>query len=197
MHTVIYIFRSTSGSAYVGRRAVSAGALRRWPRAARGPLPEGYCGSSKVWQAVVARHGMDSADWRILARVSGSREDANAVERRAIRLARAIFGASCVNIREGGDRSNSDEARAPCAAREADPALAHQHRVKLRPSADAWNKSAEGRAHITALAAFWNYSPEGRAAQAKARAKAASPGARAKAETTKRLRREQDARAVP
>lgn len=186
MHTVIYIFRSTSGRAYVGRRAVSAGALRRWPRAGRGPLPDGYCGSGKVWQAVVARHGMAGAEWRILARVTGSRDEANAVERRAVRLARAIFGPSCVNIRDGGDGWNSDEARALCAAREADPALAAKHRVKLRANADAWNQSPEGKAHITALAASWNYSPEGRAAQAKARAAAASPEARAKAEATKR-----------
>ena len=41
-------------------------------------------------------------DWRILARVGGTQEVINKAERRAIRLARAVFGALCLNHKNGG-----------------------------------------------------------------------------------------------
>lgn len=189
---VIYAFRSPgSGAVYLGKHECDP---TGWPRRGNGRLPDGYPGRGKVVEHFHRRHGA-KVQWRILTIVPVAGWPR--AEKRAIHIARRIFGSRCVNIRDGGDGFTSEEARALCAAREADPALAAKHRVNLRANADAWNQSPEGRAHITALAASWNYSPEGRAAQAKARAKAASPEARAKAEATKRLRRQQQGRAMP
>lgn len=186
MHTVIYIFRSPSGRSYVGRRAVTARALRTWPRCGTGSLPDGYTGSGKVWGAIHRRHG-PACQWRILARVTGTRAEADAVERRAVRLARAVFGGNCVNIRGGGDGWNSREAREIVAGREADPGAASRNRASLALVRADWNASPEGRAHIHQLAARWSRSPGGLAAVARARLAASSPEARARAEATKRF----------
>ena len=184
--SVTYLFVSPSGRAYAGWHGCDHTAI---PRRGTGPLPDKvrYTGSGKLWDTVARKHG-PNLRWIILQRFPGGtpRATLDAAERRAIRLVRRLWGDRCANIRDGGDGWNSDEARALVAAREADPELAAQNRANLSAVAAAWNQSPEGKAHIAALAASWNYSPEGRAAQAKARAAAASPESRAKAEATKR-----------
>lgn len=111
MQAVIYIFRCPRGRTYVGRRTVPPEALRCWPGRGTGPLPDGYTGSGKAWRAVAARHREDLV-WRILARVDGERVDADAVEQRAVRLARAVFGRRCLNLRDGGQGMSRGNARA-------------------------------------------------------------------------------------
>lgn len=136
---VIYIFRCPKGRVYVGRRSVSQEALRAWPGHGVNRLPDGYAGSGKAWQAIHRRHG-PMCVWRIVARVEGDRGAVNKAERRAVRLARALFGQRCVNIREGGDGMTSADAQALASdpkrlaglrARHADPEYVIKNRAAL------------------------------------------------------------------
>ena len=78
--------------------------------------------------------------WRIIARLEGDRDAVNRAERRAVRLARAVFGVRCVNIRAGGDGMTSADAQALASdpkrlaglrARHADPEYANKNRAAL------------------------------------------------------------------
>lgn len=123
---VIYIFQCPKGRVYAGRRSVSPEALRCWPNRGHGPLPDGYVGSGKAWQAVARRHGA-ALVWRIVARVAGDRDAANAAERRAIRLARAVWGRKCLNVADGGD----GQTREAMQRYWADPASANRNRAAI------------------------------------------------------------------
>lgn len=127
MQAVIYIFRCPKGRVYVGRRTVSPEALRCWPGQGINRLPDGYAGSGKAWQSIHRRHGR-MCIWRIVARVEGGRDAVNRAERRAIHLARLIFGPKCVNILSGGEGLTSEEAR----ALHADPAVKERHKAGAR-----------------------------------------------------------------
>lgn len=108
-HVVIYAFRSPgSGAVYIGKREPKVNPTG-WPRRGRGYLPDGYKGSGDVVPRFHARHG-SRVEWRILAIVPVA--DWSRAERRAIHLARLIFGRKCVNIRDGGEGSTSADARA-------------------------------------------------------------------------------------
>ncbi len=107
---VIYIFRCPKGRVYAGQRTVSPEALRCWPGAGTGPLPDGYKGSGNPWWRIARRH-RNALTWRIVARVDGPQADVDAAEVRAISLARAIFGRLCVNVLPGGQGMTSEVAR--------------------------------------------------------------------------------------
>lgn len=143
---VIYIFRCPRGRVYAGRHAVSPEALRCWPGRGEGPLPDGYTGSGTYWQDVARRHRA-ALVWRILARVEGDHEALVAAERRAIRLARAVFGQDCVNLHEGGDGYTPEQARAQAARNYARPEyLAKLRAARLALSADpAWQEKIAAR----------------------------------------------------
>jgi|GEM_PF-5247978 len=111
MQAIIYLFRCPKGRVYAGWRGVSPEALRTWPRRGVGPLPCGYIGSGVAWLPVARRH-RKALRWVILARVDGDRADVDVAEVRAIHLTRLIFGPRCKNIRDGGQGSTSEEARA-------------------------------------------------------------------------------------
>lgn len=140
---VIYAFQSpASRSVYVGKHQVSEGDLRSWPSEGYGRLPSGYRGSGLVVQRVHAKH-KDRVRWRILARVTGSMKDVNAAERRAIRLARRVFGPLCLNLTRGGDGFSSDD----WLERYADPAFREARAQQLRamhadPAASERRKAA-------------------------------------------------------
>ena len=124
---MIYIFRCPKGRVYAGWRGVSPEALRCWPHRGRGYLPDGYKGSGEAWKGVALKHKA-ALVWRIVARVDGTRADVDRAERRAIHLARLIFGRKCVNIREGGEGSTSADARALWT----DPAYAQRTKSGIR-----------------------------------------------------------------
>lgn len=108
---VIYIFRCPKGRVYAGQRTVPPEALRCWPGAGTGPLPDGYTGSGNPWWRIARRH-RDALTWRIVARVGGNQAQVDAAEVRAISLTRAIFGPRCVNVLSGGQGMTSEDARA-------------------------------------------------------------------------------------
>ena len=102
-HAVIYAFKSPgSGAVYVGKHKVHPMDLVEWSRAGVGPLPDGYLGSGRRWLRIVEDDGSAAVEWRILARVGGTQDVINKAERRAIQLARAVFGALCLNHKNGG-----------------------------------------------------------------------------------------------
>ena len=127
MRTVIYAFRSPgSGAVYVGKHQCNPDG---WPRRGTGPLPDGYRGSGV---AVVNFHRCHGAavQWRILAVVDGDRGAVDAAERRAIRLARSVFGRRCVNRQAGGEGMTSEDARALLARPEVRERLAAANRAR-------------------------------------------------------------------
>jgi len=114
---IIYAFRSPgSGAVYIGKHQCDP---EGWPRRGSGKLPDGYRGSGVAVRNFHLRHG-DRVQWRILATVTGGRDAVNAAERRAIRLARALFGRACVNRQDGGDGFTSEAAKAVATAAWAD-----------------------------------------------------------------------------
>lgn len=124
---VIYAFRSPgSGAVYVGKHECDPDG---WPRRGNGRLPDGYKGSGDVVPRFHARHGA-AVQWRILAVVS--LDDWPRAERRAVDLARAIFGRKCVNIRGGGRGLSSAESRAMLA----DPEIVKRQRQASRQAMD-------------------------------------------------------------
>lgn len=142
---VIYIFRCPKGRVYAGRRSVSPEALRCWPNRGHGPLPDGYCGSGTAWQAVARRHRAALA-WRIVARVDGDRDTVNKAERRAIRLARAVWGQNCLNVADGGDGFTPDEARVQAGRNYARP----EYVEKLRSAMAVRSADPDWQAQMTA-----------------------------------------------
>lgn len=205
MTAIIYAFRSPgSGAVYIGKHQCDP---EGWPRRGNGRLPDGYGGSGVAVRNFHRRHG-DRVEWRILATVTGDRDAVNAAERRAIRLARALFGRACVNRLDGGDGLTREEAQALNRRNVSDPkwlarqretlaawrsspegreamgrALAKAHTnpdaVARRDAALArWNASPEGRAHLQALVT----SPAAREQRQRALAKARLPEAKAKAD---------------
>lgn len=109
-HAVIYAFRSPgSGAVYIGKHEPKSGVdPTQWPRRGNGRLPDGYKGSGNVVPRFHERHGT-TVQWRILAIVP--LDDWVRAERRAIHLARLIFGPKCVNIRDGGEGFTSADAK--------------------------------------------------------------------------------------
>lgn len=106
---VIYAFRSPgSGAVYIGKHQCDP---TGWPQRGNGRLPDGYAGSGKIIRQVHQRHG-DRVMWRILRIVGGGLDVVNGAERRAIRLARAVFGRKCVNKLDGGNGHTRASARA-------------------------------------------------------------------------------------
>lgn len=181
---VIYAFCSPgSGGVYIGKHAVTRDALEKWPRRGTGCLPDGYRGSGVVVGHFHRKHGA-AVQWRILARVTGTRDRMNAAERRAIRLARHILGRLCVNQRDGGDGITSERARelwsdpermAGVARKHLDPDFAArrdaqfaefqarprtpEHKAKLAACLNKWNGTPEAKAHLAVLLAR-NHTPE-------------------------------------
>lgn len=109
-------------------------------------MPDGYCGSGKAWQAVARRHRAALA-WRIVARVDGDNDRLIAAERRAIQLARSLFGQGCLNVHEGGDGFTPEQARAQAARNYARPEYLEKLRAaRLALSADpAWREGIASR----------------------------------------------------
>jgi hypothetical protein len=102
---IIYAFRSPgSGAVYIGKHECDP---TSWPRRGTGKLPDGYGGKGVVVPRFHAKHG-DRVQWRILAVVA--LEDWPRAERRAVDLARAIFGRKCVNQKDGGDGNTRADA---------------------------------------------------------------------------------------
>lgn len=126
-HVVIYAFRSPgSGAVYLGKHECDPAG---WPRRGNGYLPDGYKGSGDVVPHFHTRHGA-AVEWRILAIVP--LDDWPRAERRAIHLARLIFGRKCVNIRGGGRGLSSAESRAMLA----DPEIVKRQRQASREAMD-------------------------------------------------------------
>lgn len=106
---VIYAFGSPgSGAVYIGKHQCDPSG---WPRKGMGRLPDGYRGSGRIILQIHRRH-RDTVTWRILRIVSDGLAAVNDAERRAIRLARKIFGRLCVNKLDGGNGHTSDSAKA-------------------------------------------------------------------------------------
>ncbi len=173
MQAVIYIFMCPKGCVYAGRRTVSPEALRFWPNRGTGPLPDGYAGSGKAWQRVARKH-RDALVWRIVARVDGTRQDADRAERRAIRLTRALFGRLCLNIFDGGQGFTSEDARAVGAMNAADPLWSARNRAHLQKLNSDPAQVARRAAQIGAIGA----DSEGRAIDEAKRAAAAAEASR-------------------
>lgn len=153
--TVIYLFVSPSGRAYAGRHTCQH---EGWPRRGSGALPSGYRGSGKLWANVTRRHG-SAIRWIILRRFGpdAARADIDAAERRAVRLARAMWGERCMNLREGGEGFTSTDAHALWA----DPACA----AKITASNKEAANRPEARARLSATAKAAMADPEARARQ--------------------------------
>lgn len=134
----IYIFRHLpSGRVYAGKRD-SAGA-HSWARRGVGFLPDGYRGSGSIWWKHLKKHPEASEYcWRILRICSDG--DWIASERRAVRLARAVFGRACLNCYAGGYGLTSDDAR----RLHADP----EYRKKISASRRSTNNAPEFRAKL-------------------------------------------------
>lgn len=158
-HAVIYAFKSPgSGAIYIGKHECNPDG---WSRRGNGRLPDGYPGRGKVVEHFHRRHGA-AVEWRILAVVPLT--DWVRAERRAIHLARLIFGRKCVNILSGGEGLSSVAAR----ALHADPAVKARHREALK----AATATPERRAQMSTQAKGATATPEAKArmsAQAKAR----------------------------
>lgn len=199
MTAIIYAFRSPgSGAVYIGKHQCDPGG---WPRRGTGKLPDGYAGSGVAVASFHRRHG-DRVEWRILAAVDGDRRKVDEAERRAIRLARALFGRACVNLADGGEGWSSEEARAASAAAWSDPnhvammrdhlrnlRAAPDHSDKMRAAANAiWsdpNHVEKMRGHLAALSS----DPEVRAKiSAAAKARCADPKVRAEIGAASRAR---------
>lgn len=173
MSVVIYAFRSPgSGAVYIGKREPKEDP-RHWPRRGHGRLPDGYGGSGDVVPRFHARHG-DRVEWRILAIVPLA--DWPRAERRAIHLARLLFGRRCVNIRDGGDGWTSEEARAMGLRNAADPdwRAKNSARNKARAKDPEWLEKVSARNKALAADPEWRF--KNRAAS---KALAASPEWRA------------------
>lgn len=139
---IIYAFRSPgSGAVYIGKHQCDP---EGWPRRGKGRLPDGYGGSGVAVRNFHRRHG-DRVEWRILATVTGGRDEVNAAERRAIRLARALLGKMCVNRLDGGDGMTSEEARAQSRLNWDDPGYVERQRAGRR----AYAATPEGEEQIT------------------------------------------------
>jgi hypothetical protein len=119
------------------------------------------------------KHG-EAVQWRILAVVPVA--DWVRAERRAIRLARAIFGRLCVNVLSGGDGFTSSEARELGLKNAADPAWRAKNRAQLeRTHQDpAWQ--AANRAHLGRI----NSEPEARIQLGRMNEASTTPEARKK-----------------
>ena len=187
MQAVIYIFRCPKGRVYAGRRTVSPDALRCWPNRGTGPLPDGYKGSGKAWQRVARKHG-DALVWRIVARVDGTRQDADRAERRAVALTRALFGRLCLNLRDGGQGMSSRDARAlwadPDYAGRTGAAIREAHaRPEVRAKMNAAANTPEARQRRSQTSKAVAQTPEGRDRLARATEASLTPEARAKRNT--------------
>lgn len=195
MQAVIYIFRCPKGRVYAGRRTVSPEALRCWPNRGAGPLPDGYRGSGKAWQRVARKHG-DALVWRIVARVDGTRQDADRAERRAVALTRAVFGRLCLNLRDGGQGMSSRDARAlwadPDYAGRTGAAIREAFlQPEVRAKVAAASHAPEVRQRRSATMRGLSQTPEGRERRARATEASLTPEARAK----RNLGQSEDARA--
>lgn len=180
-HVVIYAFRSPgSGAVYVGKHEPKVDPTL-WPRRGHGRLPDRYRGSGVVVDHFHARHG-EAVQWRILAIVPVA--DWPRAERRAIHLARLIFGRRCVNRRRGGDGLSSQEskalwsdpgmrARQSAATKEAlnRPEVKARHRAGTKVAANRPEVKAQQSEVQKALA----QTPAGKARYALLHAIAASP----------------------
>ena len=94
------------------RRKLSAAS----PNRGTGPLPDGYCGSGKAWQAVAGgtgQHwrGASSPGW------TGTGDRLIAAERRAIQLARSLFGRGLPECPRGAGTASRLNRRGRRAAR--------------------------------------------------------------------------------
>lgn len=144
---VIYAFRSPgSGAVYIGKHECDPS---RWPRRGSGRLPDGYAGGGKAVARFHARHG-ERVEWRILAVVAPG--DWPRAERRAIRLARALFGQRCVNVLAGGPGLTISEAKRQWA----DPAwrarrVASLHTPDVKAKKDLARRRAKDRKTLIAL----------------------------------------------
>lgn len=107
--SVIYAFQSPgSGAVYIGKHQCDPSG---WPKKGTGRLPDGYRGSGRIICQIHRRHG-NAVAWRILRIVNDGPAAVNDAERRAIRLARKIFGRLCVNKLDGGNGHTSQSAKA-------------------------------------------------------------------------------------
>lgn len=210
MSVVIYAFRSPgSGAVYIGKHECDP---TGWPRRGTGRLPDGYPGRGKVVERFHRKHGA-AVQWRILAIVPFA--DWVRAERRAIHLARLIFGQRCVNILSGGDGLTSEEARAVTRAAWSDPVYAAKisaaakaqwsdpesaakisaaikvvsNRPDVKAKVSAANREISNRPEVRARNIAANkafaQTPERRAHLASIQASARSPEARAKAAATR------------
>lgn len=184
MQAVIYIFRCPKGRTYVGRRTVPPRALACWPGRGYGPLPDGYTGSGKAWRAVARKH-RNALVWRILARIDGERRDADAAEQRTVRLARAIFGQQCLNLRDGGQGMSSGNAQAlwadPDWAERTSAAIREAFsRPEVRAKVAAAADSPAAREHRIATSKALAQTPGRREQLARATEASLTPEARAK-----------------
>ena len=179
MQAVIYIFQCPKGRVYAGQRTVSPEALRCWPGAGSGPLPDGYTGSGNPWRFIARRH-REALTWRIVARVDGPQADVDAAEVRAISLARTIFGRLCVNVLPGGQGMTSEVARA---VNNKPEIRAHRSATANRLWADPdYAESQRTRLAMQQSDPGWQSRRD--AGLAKAREAASAPEVRAKANTS-------------
>jgi hypothetical protein len=178
---VIYAFRSPgSGSVYIGKHECDP---TGWPRRGNGRLPDGYTGSGNVVPRFHRRHGA-AVEWRILAVVADA--DWPRAERRAVHLARLIFGRRCVNIRSGGEGFTSAEAR----SLNADPLVKAKHSASMRQSharpevkarRSAASRESQNRPEVKAKQSATNARPEVKARRSAAAKEAnARPDVKAK-----------------
>jgi len=152
MQAVIYAFRSPgSGDVYIGKHECDPVG---WPRRGSGKLPDGYGGSGVAVRNFHRRHGGE-VQWRILALFDDGKDAVNAAERRAVRLARALFGRRLVNVLAGGDGYTSDDLRAMWADPEyvARRSLAHKEayaQPEVRAKVSAVQAQAQNRPEMRA-----------------------------------------------
>lgn len=166
---------------------MSPEALASWPARGTGALPDGYMGSGKVWHRVAQKYKADLT-WRILSRVDGSREEVDALERRAVRLARAVFGRQCLNIRDGGQGMSSRDGKLlwadpDYAARTGAAIKAAHARPEVRARRSEANNRPDVRAKLSAAHKAMAQTEERREQLSRATEASLTPEARAKRNT--------------
>ena len=178
MQAIIYAFRSPgSGAVYIGKHECDP---EGWPRRGNGRLPDGYPGRGVAVANFHAKHG-DRVEWRILAVVPLA--DWPRAERRAVDLARAVFGRKCANIADGGLGLTSAVAQRLARKRWSDPGYRDAQCEAFR----AAGSRPEVRANRAAAAKAAAQRPERKAQLARAAALNSTPEAIAKRQRTRRI----------